>query len=148
MKAPPPTYEYRTDRGFRNVGYQNSDAGELPKRKHITYRTQRKLKIKNYINMFILFQNKHQQGDTYGLSFISRLVFLYSTCFELLGAHHQEFTFSTLYRQSLIYCIIFCCIPPVLLHVGNRTRRRTGGIQQKIIQYARDCLYSVGKVNS
>ena len=48
-----------------------------------------------------LFQNKHQQDDTYGLSFISRLVVLHSTCFELLGAHHQEFTFSTLYRQSL-----------------------------------------------
>jgi len=84
-----------------------------------------------------LFQNEHQQDDTYGLSFISRLVVLYATCFELQGAHHQEFTFSTLYRQSLAYCII-----------GNRTRRRTGGIQQKIIQYARDCLYSVEKVNS
>ena len=32
----PPAYEYGTDRGFRNVGYYNSDAGELPKRKHIT----------------------------------------------------------------------------------------------------------------
>ena len=32
-----------------------------------------------------LFQNKHQQDDTYGLSFISRLVVLYSTCFELQG---------------------------------------------------------------
>jgi len=95
-----------------------------------------------------LFQNKHQQDYTYGLSFISRLVVLYSICFELLGAHHQEFTLSTLCRQSLAYCIIFCCIPPVLLRVGNRTRRRTDGIQQKIIQYARDCLYSVEKVNS
>ena len=68
------------------------------------------------------FQNKHQQDDTYGLSFISRLVVLYSTCFELQGAHHQEFTFSTLYRQSLAYCIIFCCIPPVLLRVLFPTR--------------------------
>jgi len=40
-----------------------------------------------------MFQNKHQQDDTYGLSFISRLVVLYSTCFKLQGAHHQEFTF-------------------------------------------------------
>jgi len=39
-----------------------------------------------------LFQNKHQQDDPYGLSFISRLVVLYSTCFELQGAHHQDFT--------------------------------------------------------
>ena len=26
-------------RGFRKVGYEPCDAGELPKRKHITYRT-------------------------------------------------------------------------------------------------------------
>jgi len=51
-----------------------------------------------------LFQNNYQQDDTYGLSFISRLVVLHSTCFELQGAHHQEFT-SFLYRQSLAYCV-------------------------------------------
>ena len=61
-------------------------------------------------------QNNYQQDDTYGLSFISGLVVLHSTCFELQGAHHQEFTF-LLYRQSLAYCVIFCCIPPVLLRV-------------------------------
>ena len=33
----PPVHEDGTDRGFRNVDYQNPDAGELPKRKHITY---------------------------------------------------------------------------------------------------------------
>jgi hypothetical protein len=32
----PPAHEDETDRGFRNVGYYNQDAGELPKRKHIT----------------------------------------------------------------------------------------------------------------
>jgi hypothetical protein len=42
-----PAYEDGTDRGFRNVGYQYSDAGKTPKRKHITYKTRRKLKIKN-----------------------------------------------------------------------------------------------------
>jgi hypothetical protein len=31
-----PAYEDGTDRGFRNVGYQYSDAGKTPKRKHIT----------------------------------------------------------------------------------------------------------------
>jgi len=72
------------------------------------------------IRWLLSFQNKHQQDDTYGLSFISRLVVLYSTCFELQEAHHQEFTFSTLYRQSLAYCIVFCCIPPVLLRVLSR----------------------------
>jgi hypothetical protein len=36
-------HEDGTDRGFRNVGYQYSDAGKTPKRKHITYKTRRKL---------------------------------------------------------------------------------------------------------
>ena len=53
-----------------------------------------------------LFQNNYQQDDTYGLSFISGLVVLHSTCFELQGAHHQEFTFLR-YRQPLEYCVIF-----------------------------------------
>jgi len=35
----PPAYEDGTDRGFRNVGYSKSDAGELPKRKHIRQST-------------------------------------------------------------------------------------------------------------
>jgi len=50
-------------------------------------------------------QNNYQQDDTYGLSFILGLVFLHSTCFELQGAHHQEFTF-LLYRQPLAYCVL------------------------------------------
>ena len=40
-------YEDGTDRVFRNVCILNSDAGELPRRKHTTYRTRRKLEIKN-----------------------------------------------------------------------------------------------------
>jgi hypothetical protein len=31
------TYEDGTDRVFRNVGIQNSDAGELPRRNHTKY---------------------------------------------------------------------------------------------------------------
>ena len=95
----------------------------------------------------LYFQNNYQQDDTYGLSFISGLVVLHSTCFELQGAHYQ-FTF-LLYRQPLAYCVIFCCIPSVgervkyskRLHSMPEavTRRRTGGIQQKITQYARGC---------
>ena len=51
-----------------------------------------------------LFQNNYQQDDTFGLSFISGLIVLHSTCFELQRAHHQEFTF-LLYRQPLAYCV-------------------------------------------
>jgi hypothetical protein len=42
-----PAYEDGTDSVFRNVGIQNSDAGELPRRKHTTFTTRRKLEIKN-----------------------------------------------------------------------------------------------------
>jgi len=42
-----PAYEDGTDRMFRNIGIQNSDAGELPGRNHTIYRTQRKFEIKN-----------------------------------------------------------------------------------------------------
>jgi hypothetical protein len=38
-----PAYEDGTDRVFWNVGISNSDAGELPKRKHTTFRTQQKV---------------------------------------------------------------------------------------------------------
>jgi len=36
----------RWNRVFRNVGIYNSDAGELPKRKHDIFRTRRKFEIK------------------------------------------------------------------------------------------------------
>jgi hypothetical protein len=42
-----PAYEDGTDRVFRNVGIYNSDAGELPRRKHTTFTTWRKFEIKN-----------------------------------------------------------------------------------------------------
>jgi len=42
----PLAYEDGTDRGFRNVGYSNSDVGELPKRKRIT-----KLQLLTSINL-------------------------------------------------------------------------------------------------
>jgi hypothetical protein len=42
-----PACEDGTGRVFRNVGIQNSDAGELPRRKHTTFRKRRKFEIKN-----------------------------------------------------------------------------------------------------
>ena len=43
-----PAYEDGTDRVFRNVGIQQSDAGEIPKRIHTRFKTRRKFEIKNY----------------------------------------------------------------------------------------------------
>jgi hypothetical protein len=42
-------YEDRTYRVFRNVGIQNSDARELPRRKYTSYKTRRKFEIKSSI---------------------------------------------------------------------------------------------------
>ena len=41
------TYEDGRERVFQNVGIYNSNAGELPRRKHTTFRTRRKFEIKN-----------------------------------------------------------------------------------------------------
>ena len=41
-----PALEDGTDRGFRNVGKPQSDAGEIPKRIHTIFKTWRKFEIK------------------------------------------------------------------------------------------------------
>ena len=49
-----PVYEDGTDRAFRNVGIQQSDAGEIPKRMHTSrFKTRRKFEIKK---TFLSFQ--------------------------------------------------------------------------------------------
>ena len=47
---------------FRNVGIQSSDPGELPRRKHTTFRTRRKFEIKKSISIFS-FTFKHWEID-------------------------------------------------------------------------------------
>jgi len=42
-----PAYEDGTDTVFRNVGIQQSDAGEIPERIHTGFKTRRKFEIKN-----------------------------------------------------------------------------------------------------
>ena len=46
-----PALEDGTDRGFRNVGKQQSDAGEIPKRIHTIFKIRRKFEIKNNSNL-------------------------------------------------------------------------------------------------
>jgi hypothetical protein len=46
-----PAFEDGTDRGFRNVGKSQSDAGEIPKRTHTIFKTRRKFEIKNTIHI-------------------------------------------------------------------------------------------------
>ena len=51
-----PAFEDGTDRVFRNVGIYKSDAGESPKRKQTTFWTRRKLEIKKFSIVLLLFQ--------------------------------------------------------------------------------------------
>ena len=44
-----PALEDGTDRGFRNVGKSQSDAGEIPKIIHTRFKTRRKFEIKDHI---------------------------------------------------------------------------------------------------
>jgi len=70
-----------------------------------------------------MFQNNYQP-DTFGLSFISGLVVLHSTCFELQGAHNQEFHFFTVQAASGILCnlLLYSTRSPTsgTEHVGER----------------------------
>jgi hypothetical protein len=52
---------------FRNIGIQNSDAGELPKRNHTTFWTRRKFEIKN--NFRLLLKHRVMTGTILTLSY-------------------------------------------------------------------------------
>jgi hypothetical protein len=48
-----PAFEDGTDRGFRNVGKSQSEAGEIPKRTHTIFKTRRKFEIKNFYHAIV-----------------------------------------------------------------------------------------------
>ena len=54
-----PAYEDGTDRVFRNVGIQQSDAGETPKRIHTRFKTRRKFEIKK--SRISVFAYRHRE---------------------------------------------------------------------------------------
>jgi hypothetical protein len=47
MNIPYAAFEDGPDKGFRNVGKTQSDAGEIPKRTYTIFRTRQKFEIKN-----------------------------------------------------------------------------------------------------
>ena len=57
-----PALQDGTDRGFRNVGKLQSDAGEIPKRIHTIFKTRRKSEIKKTNLMFIIKLSQHVSG--------------------------------------------------------------------------------------
>jgi hypothetical protein len=94
-----PAYENGTDRGFRNVGYQYSDAGKTPKRKHNTYKTWWKLTIKkNHLfwpNNFLLFW----------ISTVNRILFFKTT-------HHCAPPCTTVHHCAPLCSTVHHCAPP------------------------------------
>jgi hypothetical protein len=48
LHTPHPVFEDGPDRGFRNVGKTQFDAGKIPKRTYTRFKTQRKFEIKKY----------------------------------------------------------------------------------------------------
>jgi len=65
-----PAYEDGTDRVFRNVGIQNSDAGgNYPEEIIPTFRTQRKFEIKNISVYFIMFLSQRDFSVSLGSPF-------------------------------------------------------------------------------
>ena len=69
-----------------------------------------------------MFQNNYQQDDTYGVSFISGLVVLHSTCFELQGAHHEIHFFTVQAASGIFYNILLYSTrsPTCSVPVGER----------------------------
>ena len=63
-----PALEDGTDRGFRNVGKPQSDAGETPKRILTRFKTRRKFEIKNINNVEV---NRESQTESSELSCVS-----------------------------------------------------------------------------
>jgi hypothetical protein len=50
-----PAFEDGTDRGFRNVGKSQSDAGEIPRRIHRIFKARRKFEIKDFQILRVIF---------------------------------------------------------------------------------------------
>jgi len=69
-----PACEDGTGRGFRNIGILNSDAGELPRRKHSKFRTWSKFEIKkSYVyfkeQLHVSSKTENRHPDIYHITF-------------------------------------------------------------------------------
>jgi hypothetical protein len=60
--------------GFQNVGKQNSDAGELPRRKHTTFRTRRKCEIQDKTSFFMIQFTLFKWRRSYDMYVINALL--------------------------------------------------------------------------
>ena len=90
MNFIPPAYEDGTDRVFRNVGIYNSDAGELPKRKHNMFLIMFIILSTKFTNEFPLFKNpKHSYSHV--MTFVRSLYFHFPSLEPLPQIKVQRF---------------------------------------------------------
>jgi len=75
---------------------------------HITAKVCNSSHIHYLRNILLLFQNNYQHDDTYGLSFISGVVVIHSTCFELSEGSSSGVHFFTIQAASGILCTVTC----------------------------------------
>jgi len=59
-------------------------------------------------NILLLFQNNYQHDDTYGLYYISGLVVIHSTYFDLSEGSSSGVHFFTIQAASGILCTVTC----------------------------------------
>ena len=129
-----PALEDGTDRGFRNVGIQQSDAGETPKRIHNRFKTRRKFEIKEeiislhdikaltYFSQQMSSKLNHIQPDTMWGNNEIQLCFCATRVAGEKGTFYSTLNLKILFRQWTFsvpikrYCVtpnfsLFSCRP-------------------------------------
>jgi hypothetical protein len=91
-----PAYEDGTDRVVQNFGIQNSEAGELPRRKHTTFTTWRKFEIKRCTISHIYFGKELYTFRRDLLSIIRSL----NTVYTAIGNCHASYADCLLARSG------------------------------------------------
>jgi hypothetical protein len=89
---------FRKHSVFRNVGLQNSDAGELPRRKRTTFRTQQKFEIKN-TDLFLWKPERTRISSNHSIS-----QWWYLCLFNrvLLLVNGRKLSYITLHTNSMV----------------------------------------------
>jgi hypothetical protein len=93
---------WRWNRVFRNVGTSNSDAGELPRRKHTTLRTRRKFEICVFCEILTAFENLFRPIS--GLDDLRVLTFKSCVLFEI-----RTVILKILSKNRVWWCALVSC---------------------------------------
>ena len=108
-----PALEDGTDRGFRNVGIQQSDAGETPKRIHNRFKTRRKFEIKKEVGnsneplnrkqeRFVILTTNKYNNIVYNKTFIYKKL----SCKRELGENELSGSHTLLLRVNTFLSVL------------------------------------------